>query len=231
MAMRRFRVAYLLLLMAAVANAQEIRITDFDSNGALVWSNSFWDTTCCVEHVDTLFPADPNSWTNVTTLYATSAITRAAIPVPSLSRSFYRVAYASTILSGLVACWPLDGDANDRSVNLNNGVIHGITFTTNRLGDTNGAGYFDGSGTYVAIPDSSSLDVTNMTLAFWFSLDSSATARQLVNKIGASGTQSSSFGSEYRGSDRRVCFRICADGWHGTLTDCSSATVIATGTW
>ncbi len=228
---RMFRAAFLLLLIAALADAQEIRITGFDSNGAMAWSNSFWNTTCSVERVDTLIPWDSSSWTNVTTLYLTSAVSRATIPVSAISQSFYRVKYSSTILSGLVAYWPFDGDANDRSVSMNNGVINGVTFTTNRLGNTNGACFFNDSGTYVGVPDSSTLDVTNMTLAFWFRMDSSTTARELVNKMGAEGTQSLSFGSEYSGGNGRIYFRICTGGSLGSLTDLPSTTVIAMGTW
>ena len=231
MAMRPFGAAYLLFMIAALADAQEIRITEFDSSGSMAWSNSFWNTTCCVERANTLVPSDSTSWTNVTTLYATSAVSRATFPAPSLSQSFYRVTYASTALSGLVGYWPLDGDANDRSVNLNNGVINGTTFTTNRLGSTDSACFFNGSGAYVGVPDSSTLDVTNMTLAFWFRLDSSTTARELVNKMGAEGTQSLSFGSEYSGGNGRIYFRICTGGSLGTLTDLPSATVIALGIW
>jgi hypothetical protein len=221
----------LLFLNCAITGAQELRITDFDSGGMITWANSLWNTTCHVERAATLLPTGSTSWTNATTAYATSAVSRATIPAASLSQSFYRVTYASTTLSGLVGYWPLDGDATDQSVNMNNGVINGTTFTANRLGVTNSACFFDGSGTYVGVPDASAFDVTNMTLAFWFRLDSSTTARELVNKMGAEGTQSLSFGSEYGGSDGKVYFRICTGGSLGTLTDLPSKTAIVTGLW
>ncbi len=231
MKMRRVGAACVLFMIAAFADAQEIRMTEFDSSGSMAWSNSFWNTTCCVERAHTLGSPGSTSWTNVTALCVTSAVSRATVPALSFSQSFYRVTYASTALSGLVGYWPLDGDANDRSVNLNHGVLNGTSFTTNRLGSTDSACFFDGSGTYVGIPDSSTLDVTNMTLAFWFRLDSSTTARELVNKMGGEGTQTLSFGSEHSGGDGRIYFRICTGGTIGTLTDLPSATVIAMGLW
>lgn len=167
----------------------------------------------------------------MTNVYATSAVTAGAFSPASGTQGFYRVAYASSLFSGLVGYWPFDGNANDRSRNANNGTTHGVTATTNRVGAADSAYFFDGSGTYVGIADSSSLGVTNMTLAFWFRLDSSSTAREVVNKMGAEGTRSLSFGSEYADSDRTIRFRICTDGSLGTLTDCPSKTAITAGTW
>lgn len=229
MAMRQLQAVCLLFMTAALAGAQEIRITEFDSSGSMAWSNSFWNTTCCVERANSLIPPASTVWSNVTALYATSAVSRTTVTALSFSQAFYRVSYASTALSGLVGYWPLDGDSNDRSVKTNNGAINGTTFTTNRLGNTSSACFFNGSGTYVGIPDSSTLDVTNLTLAFWFRLDSSDTARELVNKFGGDG--SISFGSEYSGGNGRIYFRVSTGGSLGSLTDLPSATVINTATW
>lgn len=221
----------ILLPIPSLVTAQEIRITAFDPSGLMSWSNTFWNTTCRVESVETLLPASTNSWLYVTNVYATNAVTFATFSPASGTQSFYRVAFASSLFSGLVGYWPFDGNANDRSRNVNNGTTHNVTATTNRIGAADSAYFFNGSGTYVGIADSSSLDATNMTLAFWFRLDSSATAREFVNKMGAEGTRSLSFGSEYAGGDRTIRFRICTDGWLGTLTDCPSKTAITTGTW
>jgi hypothetical protein len=147
----------------------------------------------------------------------------------SSTQQFYRVTYVSGVLPGLVAYWALDGNANDRSPNANNGSANGTTPTTNRFGDANRAFYFSGSGAYVGVPDSLSLDVTNMTLAFWFRMDTSDTARELVNKFGGNGNIA--FGSEYLASDGKIRFRISTDGSNGTVSDCASTTTIAMGTW
>lgn len=42
--------------------------------------------------------------------------------------------YVST--NGLVGWWPFTGNANDQSVNSNNGVLSGPTLTTDRFGNT-----------------------------------------------------------------------------------------------
>lgn len=211
--------------------AQEIRITSFDPKGSMTWSNTFWNTTCRVEFVSNLLPSASESWSPVTSVYATNAVTSAAFAPVAGSQGFYRVSYASSLFLGLAGCWSLDGNANDASRNTNHGTAYGATATTNRMAAANSAYYFDGSGTYIGVPNSSSLNMTNMTLAFWFRLDSSGAVRELVNKMGPEGTRTLAFGSEYASSDQKIRFRICTDGWLGTLTDCPSTSSIAPGTW
>ena len=69
--------------------------------------------------------------TTVTTLSLTSA-TMAQVPnyVPS---------------NGLVGWWPFTGNANDLSVNGNNGTVNGAILTADRFGVSNSAYSFDGS--------------------------------------------------------------------------------------
>ena len=38
---------------------------------------------------------------------------------------------------GLVACYPFNGNSDDESGNGNHGVVHGVTLTTDRYGNTN----------------------------------------------------------------------------------------------
>ena len=46
--------------------------------------------------------------------------------------------------SGLVAYYPFNGNANDESVNGNNGTVNGATLTTDRFGNANKPYSFDG---------------------------------------------------------------------------------------
>ena len=52
---------------------------------------------------------------------------------------------------GLVAYYPFNGNANDESGNGNNGVVHGATLITDRLGNPNSAYYFNGIDNYIDI--------------------------------------------------------------------------------
>ncbi len=58
--------------------------------------------------------------------------------------------------TGLVGWYPLDGNANDLSVNANNGMLisgYEPTVTTDRFGTTNSAYQFDGTNDYIWVPN------------------------------------------------------------------------------
>src|SRR5664279_2298442 len=75
----------------------------------------------------------------------------------------------SWITSGLVAWYPFNGNANDASGNGNNGVVYNATLTTDRFGNANSAYDFNGSSSYVDIPQNGILNglITNFTLSAW----------------------------------------------------------------
>ena len=54
-----------------------------------------------------------------------------------------KVAFAD-LKDGLVAYYPLNGNANDESGNGNHVTVYGATLTTDRFGNTNKAYSFDG---------------------------------------------------------------------------------------
>jgi hypothetical protein len=65
---------------------------------------------------------------------------------------------------GLVLDMPFDDDAKDYSSNDNNGSISGASFTTGKFGN---ALYFDGINDYVQVPNTSTLNVTRITMMAW----------------------------------------------------------------
>ena len=74
--------------------------------------------------------------------------------------------------NGLVAYYPFCGNANDQSVNLNNGNVNGATLTFDRFGNSNSAYKFDGNDDYIAVPYSSSLAISNTySVSVWFLMD------------------------------------------------------------
>jgi len=75
---------------------------------------------------------------------------------------------------GLIAYWPLNGNANDLSGNGHNGSLNNVTPTTDRFGNANSAYYFDGVTSYISVPDSSTLRLSggNFTLNAWIKMDS-----------------------------------------------------------
>jgi hypothetical protein len=67
--------------------------------------------------------------------------------------------------NGLVGYWPFNGNANDASINGNNGVVSGATSTTDRFGIVNSAYSFNNN--YIVIPSSNSLNIKQGSLSFW----------------------------------------------------------------
>ena len=88
---------------------------------------------------------------------------------------------------GLVAHWPLDGNASDASGNGNHGMTRGVTPTADRFGKANGAYHFDGTSSFICIPNSPSLDITgNITMSAWVKLASADSVVSVIDKCGSS---------------------------------------------
>jgi hypothetical protein len=86
------------------------------------------------------------------------------------------VPVATTVLSvngqtfltnGLVAYYPFNGNANDASGNLMNGIASGVTEATDRSGTSGHAYRFDGSDAVVNVVPLSSVNLSELTLSAW----------------------------------------------------------------
>jgi hypothetical protein len=71
--------------------------------------------------------------------------------------------YVST--NGLVGWWPFNGNANDESVNENDGEVHGATLTTDRYSQTNKAYSFNGETSYISVPGAAFND--GISISVW----------------------------------------------------------------
>jgi len=67
-----------------------------------------------------------------------------------------------------VAYYPFDGNANDESINNNNGIVNGPTLTFDRFGLEESAYSFDGINDYIIIQDDSTLNPENITICAWY---------------------------------------------------------------
>jgi hypothetical protein len=85
--------------------------------------------------------------------------------------------------AGPLAYYPLDGDATDATGNGFDGTVQGATFTANsRVGAQ--AAAFDGSASYVEVPDDPALDVTGpYTETAWVNLDDTSGRHDVVSKF------------------------------------------------
>jgi hypothetical protein len=74
----------------------------------------------------------------------------------------------SFLTNGLVAYYPFNGNAKDESGNGNDGIIYGAALTVDRFGRTNSAFFFNGTNSYIRIPQSGSLsNLQNTTISYW----------------------------------------------------------------
>jgi len=75
--------------------------------------------------------------------------------------------------SGLVAYYPFNGDANDESVNANDGTVYGgATLAIDRFENTDASYSFDGNDDYIMLPRTSTLSPSEFTLSTWVLLSS-----------------------------------------------------------
>lgn len=90
--------------------------------------------------------------------------------------------YVST--SGLIGWWPFTGNANDLSVNANNGtLVGGTVLTTDRFGSLNSAYAFDGNGDYIDCGNAPSVNITgSLTISAWLFATDLSTTRGIVTK-------------------------------------------------
>lgn len=69
---------------------------------------------------------------------------------------------------GLRAYYPFTGNANDVSGNNNNPVFNNATLTADRLGNPNSAYHFNGTDTYIRVPNNTTLNMNNkISLCAW----------------------------------------------------------------
>ncbi len=72
--------------------------------------------------------------------------------------------------NGLVGWWPFNGNANDVSVNANNGTVNGATLTTDRYGNANKA--YETTSGYISVQGTSIPTNGLMSISFWFNCNS-----------------------------------------------------------
>ena len=85
--------------------------------------------------------------------------------------------------SGLVAWYPFSGNANDGSGNGNNGTNYGASLTTDRFGNSNTAYSLDGISNFISVPNSSSLNPSDITINLWINIDTTNIGGWFINNV------------------------------------------------
>jgi len=88
--------------------------------------------------------------------------------------------------------YPLDGNTNDSSGNNYNGTAFNITYGTDRLGNPNGAAYFNGTNSYINFPNLTTLKPDlPISFSFWVKYDNSFYQNQVIFNTSFEGNRSS----------------------------------------
>jgi hypothetical protein len=89
------------------------------------------------------------------------------------SDKFFCVASSAPSTAGLIASYPFNGNANDASGNNNNGTVNGAALTTDRFGIANSAYLFNGTSSFISVPNSASLQspTIKLTMNAWINLN------------------------------------------------------------
>jgi hypothetical protein len=77
--------------------------------------------------------------------------------------------------NGLIGWWPFNGNANDESLNMNNGINNGATLTTDRFNNINSALSFNGTSNYINVPNNNTLNPNSITISTWINSNANAT--------------------------------------------------------
>ncbi|MGK5093758.1 LamG domain-containing protein [Deltaproteobacteria bacterium TL4] len=90
---------------------------------------------------------------------------------------------------GLVAYYPFNGNANDESVNVNNGTVNGASLTADRYGTSNKAYSFDGVNDYIYSPQIQVFfSDESVTLSVWFNANKSGlVVTEIESAVGCHG--------------------------------------------
>jgi len=132
----------------------------------------------------------------------------------------------SSLDEGLVAHYPLDGDADDFSEYGNNGINNGATATVDRNGNPNGAFNFSGSGQYIRVPIASQLQfgTESLSISLWLRTITSEVDRKALGSNWGAGY------AVHMGVDSGYARTDLATG-SGHMTTLSSPDLVNDGLW
>lgn len=103
--------------------------------------------------------------------------------------------------SGLVAWYPFNGNANDGSINGNNGTVNGATLTTDRKGNANSAYYVSGISCQPHILSTVNTTTINtsgkVTFAFWIYREGDGCASPRVFQFGDGSKENDANGGHF----------------------------------
>jgi hypothetical protein len=158
----------------------EISIAKSGRNGIMEWDGGLLNSIVAIEWAASLTEPGRTNWHLLTNVVVSTTHMKSDIPV------FFRLLGSpetNSLLSGLVAYYPLNGDAQDESGYMHHASIINASLTMDCPGFPNGAYEFDGVDDRIVIPDSPSLNPTEaITISAWVKADDWTGAPRIVSK-------------------------------------------------
>jgi hypothetical protein len=132
-----------------------------------VFSNLTLSASCRLQ-----ISSDLINWTNEGAAFVptnTSMTLAQSFDMASRGQLFFRLSgdWLNSVDAGLVAYYPFNGNFNDEGGRGSHASNHGVSFTTDHLGNPNSAGYFNGVDSYVSA-SANGFPTADRTVALWF---------------------------------------------------------------
>jgi formylglycine-generating enzyme len=192
--------------------------------------------TCATSGAEIRYTLDGTEPNPTSALYANSITINSTTTIKARaykdgwtkSRTATAIFTISIPLDGLVAYYPFNGNAYDVSGSNNNGTpMFNPVLSTDRFGNSNSCYGFDGIDDYIAVPNSESLNSSQMSICAWVFIDVIGSEnRVIVNKYSDSPHEGWSF-YLYNGRLEMEC-RFGEWDFYGFDPN---APVISTGVW
>jgi Concanavalin A-like lectin/glucanases superfamily len=223
------------MMMALIAGQAvgQVEITSFHGNGVITWTNSARMSLCHLEWAPNLTSGWSRSYANLSNILVTNGSAAAAVPM------FFRVVSMPLDFNdGLVLYLPLDGNTQDASGNGLNGINTGVTLTADKDGNADRAYLFNSFnkvGPEIYVPDANVLDMTNITVAFFFRIDQFEAFSYysvMVSKLISSTDRSFYACVPNDTSGKKLQFMVIgADNTYRVASGNATATEIESGRW
>jgi gliding motility-associated-like protein len=142
-------------------------------NGIDTGVTSFsWSPTAGLSNTNTLTPTLNvlNDVTYILTkVYSNGCAIQDTFKIKSKNCCFTCSSLPTSLGSGLIACYEFSNNANDGSIEQNNGIINGASLTQDRFSTNSNAYQFNGQDNYISVPTSPSLNNIDsaITITFW----------------------------------------------------------------
>jgi hypothetical protein len=129
----------------------------------------------------------------------------------------WTISVDNAITSGLIAFYPLNGNANDESGNGRNGTVSGAVLASDMSGNADKAYLFNGNDDYIALPNG--IDAGNsFTITAWIfpndTVGSTPDDSRVIFRHRAEYRDINMEYGKFAGIDGKIMFRIYATGWY-----------------